>query len=235
MRTVGRRRLRKGANAVLNAIGGMALRRGNQFPPPVVATKTVSVVNRYIALSGNTIIVTVNDLLDHLFCAASSSPTYTGYRLISSLKVKKIEIWAPAINGEFTASANNLISFSWGQSASGQDVGQPTRIVSDVSVGTNDAPHLCVVPPPNSVQSMWQSSQANTDVFFWTEQPQGSVMDIHLTYTLFDGAAGSAGLGFAQGGVQAPIAGPVTAGLVYQRTLPGNSTTGWTPFQGATA
>lgn len=221
-----RRRVRRATDAAAQYVGQAATRllRGHQRPPPAFVTKRIDFTTRYVLANAGNNSVTVNDLLDSYFTAASAT---VGYRIFSAVKIRKLEVWGPAV-GAFTTGQSD-INFIWGAGQSGQDLGNPPQLINDVTLDQADVPHLCLVPPKNSVASMWQSSGSNTDQMFYIEAPAGSILDLHLSGIVYDGSG--SGSGFTPAAVVSTIAG-ATAGYVYNRTLPSNTPTGWTPIVG---
>jgi hypothetical protein len=203
-----------------DAIGG--LRRGNQKPLPINFTKVVNYVTRYTMGSQANAGITINDILDSYFVAASST---VGFRVFSAVKIRKIEIWGPA----YTGASPVTLNFTWYSEASGQDTGSPSVNVTDTSVAFNDCPHLCVVPPRNSNAAMWLSSQNNSDPLFYMVAPANSVVDIHLTGTIAEGAPGGA---VGQAAIVRSLSG-ATPGTLYSSYMnPSAGATGLTPVMG---
>lgn len=227
---IGRRVVRQGAAAAARRIlpsignGASALLRGYTTPPPCFTTKTVHFVQRYKLAVAGSYGITIADLLDSYFTAASAT---AGFRLFIALKCSKIELWAPAVTSVITTSE---LSFLWGAPQATDDFCMPSQIISDNSVGSNDPAHLCVKPPSKGLYSNWFGSTTSTDQFCYIEAPAGTIMDIHLTAVLYDGSGG--GTGFTPSAVLSTIAG-ATAGYVYSRTLPCNNANGFTPVNGA--
>lgn len=199
--------------------------RGYSTPPPCFTTKTVSFVQRYKSVAAGSVGVTIADLLDSYFTASAAN---AGYRIFVALKIKKIELWAPAVNSVTTSSQ---LSFLWGAPQSADDFCMPSQVITDMSLGASDPAHLCLKPPANGLFSKWFGSISSTDQVFYLEAPADTVMDIHLTAILFDGSGG--GTGFTPTAITSTVAG-ATAGYIYSRSLPANSATGFIPINGAT-
>ncbi len=213
-----RRAARSGVNAALTTVGNFfsGAKRGYAKPPSINFTKTVAYVTRYTMGNAALANLSVNDILDSYFVASSAS---AGNRVFTAVKIRKIEIWGPASY----AGAASTVSFTWYNETSGQDVGQPSQVITDTSVSTNDVPHICVVPPKNSAAAMWQSASNNSDPLCAMILPYGSVVDIHLVGAIAEGAVGG---GTPQVAVTRTVAG-ATAGVLYSSYMP--------PSVGATA
>ncbi len=230
LRKVGRKLVKRGAAALARQIlpsvgnGSTVLMRGYQTPPPCFTTKTLPFTQRYQLNVAGSYGITIADLLDSYFTAASAT---AGYRVFVAMKIKKIEIWGPAIT---TVATPNQISFIWGAPQAADDFAMPCQVVSDLSLGSNDVSHICLRPPSDGLYSKWFGSTSSTDQVFYVEAPAGAIMDLHLVAVLYDGSGG--GTGFTPAAVVSTIAG-ATPGYIYSRSLPANNANGWIPVNGA--
>lgn len=202
-------------------VGG--IRRGYSKPQPISATKTLSFVMRYTMGSAGVITASIDDLLDSYFVA---SATNAGLRVFSAIKLRKVEAWGPAYTG---ANPVNL-TFTWLSDSASVEVGAPSQAITDTSVAFNDCPHLCVTPPPGSACFNWLSASANSEKLFALVAPSNSVVDIHFTAAIAEGAVGG---GTPQVAIVRSLAG-ATAGQLYTSFLPPSAgATGLTPVSGA--
>ncbi len=199
------------------------VRRGSNKPPTISASKTFAYVMRYTMGSAGVITISIDDLLDNYFVASASN---AGLRVFSAVKLRKVEAWGPAYTG---ASPVNLV-FTWLSENSGTEVGAPSQAITDTSVAFNDCPHICVTPPPNTACAQWLSATVNADKVFAIVAPANTVVDIHFTGVLAEGAVGG---GTPQNAVGRSVAG-ATAGQLYTSYLPPSAgATGLTPVSGA--
>jgi len=109
----------------------------------------------------------------------------TSYRLIDSIRVKKVEVWA---NPSALGSAPTTVSIEWlGENG-------PSTIVSDTTMGVRPA-HVSAVPPPASSNRWWShTGSTESDSVFSLVLPIDCVVDVSTEVCLFDSqAAGTAG------------------------------------------
>jgi hypothetical protein len=122
--------------------------------------------------------VTVNDLLD-MFVLATG--TTSGYRLVDSIKLRKVEAWSPAAAGSFS-------TISIEDSTDSSVFGGRSRIVSDSTTGSARPAHIVWKPHPGTIQDSFFSVSSTTKLYDCSF-PQGSIVDLHFTFYLHDASA----------------------------------------------
>jgi len=97
----------------------------------------------------------------------------------SGVLLTKIKVWSTTNLATFVSN-----SVEW-QSRYG-----PTK--EDTSSGTFSSPaYLVTRPPPQSLSSFWSNTKDATtlnEVLFYLTAPSGSIVDIHITFTMASGA-----------------------------------------------
>jgi hypothetical protein len=190
----------KQKNNANTANRGFPLAR-NAHPPVYNADFRITHKFRYTnggAYSGT---VQSSDFAPLLFM---STGTTTGYSLIESFRIIKVEIWCATASASSPASIN----FAWASNSSGVLSG-PGNSVSDTALGVSELAHIKTNPPPGSVQGAWQSSGASTSLFTM-DLGADSIVDVTLefTFNLFGNNFGIATSGSG-----------MTAGLMYQHSI----------------
>jgi hypothetical protein len=94
-----------------------------------------------------------------------------------SVKVNKIEMWAPPP----TQGSTTTVSVEWITSAA---PGAGSQEVSDTSMSTAFPAYISAKPPRNSLCSFWQ--QSTSAGLFLLFAPAGTIIDIHLSLILAD-------------------------------------------------
>jgi len=183
---------------------------GSSFPPPLTATLQIDMVVRYEATGAlSNTAITSQDLIDSIVVATAANAAAD---LPVSAKIRKVEMWAPP--AATAASVTLSIEDSQGPQGGAGPVGGPSRIRSDVSMGTNRPAHVVWRPRPGSLQALWQTNGVNnTEPLLLLTGPVGTVLDLHASWTLQDGE-----------NVQGPgaaVAG-ATTGRLYLRALDSN-------------
>jgi len=176
--------------------------RGSRTAPPPF-NATISVMRKKFRFQNNGVAgpytITDSELLD-LFCVASS--TTAAYRLASAVRLRSIQIWAPAASG---GAVTTSVEFP----QTGQVFSGPTTVRSDTSMGATNNAHVSAVPPKDSLQSKWIST-GNGVNYLILVLPENSIVDIAMDLVLQNGEAPHA--------VTAAVTG-ATVGSIYVRAL----------------
>jgi hypothetical protein len=154
---------------------------------------------RFVLTAGFSGSITYQNLLDTMLMAAT---TILGYDIFQFVKVRAVEAWASPLLGSAVTVA---VAFD-GQAAG--FVGD-MRYHTDTSMGVQPA-HIKARPSPNSQASQFQVASAQNA--FYLDAPQGSVVDVELTFVQSSTAQAVA----AQNALVA-----ATAGAPYWRGLDG--------------
>jgi hypothetical protein len=148
--------------------------------PEVELAPRIRQVFRYIATAAGP----QNIQSFYLFGAmvVQSGTTDTGvYSLIQAYRIKKIQMWAPAI------SATAVLDCQWLLSNDG-NVGMKPQKKSCITMGTTENAVIISRPPKFSANAAWQTSTGasnTTDgVNFTLDYPTGTVIDLHLELVL---------------------------------------------------
>lgn len=177
--------------------------RGPNFPPQITSSIQIDKTIRFKASSAlSDASVNVNDLHDVLCMAVTAT---SAYRLPRTVKLRKIEAWAPPDNvgASVTLSVEDVLTIG-GFSA-------PSRRVEDVTMGQSRPAHVVWTPKNDSPLSKWLSNLSASALIL--NAPTGTTFDVSLSYILQDGESPIA--------VSAAVAG-ATVGQMYIRSL--NST-----------
>jgi len=153
------------------------------------------------AVAATAVPLTRGQLLNHLFVNASSGTT--NWRLLSAIKINRIEIWTPGTSAFVPATCY----VEW---ISEQG---PTKIVSDTSI-TTECAYVNTTPPPRSLAGFWSvTGTAESDVLCILNIPVNSIVDLSYSYVLQNGETP----------VQFTSTNNGVAGTVYMNTLFGDS------------
>ncbi len=154
--------------------------RDNSFPSVNKADPLFKRVLRFqfAGTGGN---VTRGQMLAACGVIVTAGSTTARY-LADSCRIDRIVMWGVATSGS-TAFSNVWVEFP---SNNG-----PYNKISDV--GTNAKPaHISVVPAKDSTASWWTSVAGTSqlsDVLFTVGGPAGTILDVHVTFSLEDGGA----------------------------------------------
>lgn len=189
-------------------------------PPPFQASVIVGKVLRFKATSALVnLVITGVDLLD-LWCMADT--TVSAFRLMSSVKLRKVEMWGPMASDLVPVTVS--CEFNTDPSTG---IGGSNGLKSDTSMGSTRAAYLSFKPRDNSVAASWLARGCTSNVMT-LNGPINTIVDVHLTSILQNGEAP---LAVANALVAA------TVGTVYLRGLDGvaAATTQLPPVSYATA
>jgi hypothetical protein len=126
------------------------------------------------------------------------------YGLFEAFRIRCVEMWAPP------SSTGAATTVAIEEGPAGSALGNPSRRISDVTMGQSRPAHVRWVPQRDTLLANWITA-ATSNLLLFTG-PTGTTIDIHLSYTLRDN------LGSA---VSAAVAG-ATTGQVYVRSLNSN-------------
>jgi len=183
--------------------GGRGGGSGTSQPQALRASIQLDKVVRFknaAALSNVSVIA--QDLLD-LFCVATSATA--AYGLSTSVKMRKLEMWVDPVAGGSFCSIEDLTN---------GNVGAPSRILEDTTLGVTRPAHVVWRPATGSLQSLWCNQGVGGKLFELSSSGPGYV-DVHISLILQDGETPVA--------VGAAVAG-ATVGQLYCRAL--DSSTG---------
>jgi len=181
------------------------------LPPPLSTVVTVSHVFRFTNSSTVTSQITVADLFGA--CGVQGTVVNTTVASIASgVRVRKVAVW-PGL--PFTAGSETNAEIIWaGQAGTVKDASVDRSIPGGVTV---DRPFESV-PPKKSIASFWQDSGVANTVLFSLTAFQGSVVDVHLSFTMRNN----------QGGLTFTVA-TAALGALYFLYLDGSTAHKWTP------
>jgi hypothetical protein len=183
-------------------------------PPQRIQSLNVTQTVRFATASGALVSADwlQNEIMDQWFVATAAT---VGYRLCDAVRIRKIEIWAPANSSTPTTLASI-------EESPGIYLAGPNRIIQDMVVGTARAAHVVWTPRPNTAQAFFLTSgtASNTPLFRFTVPPY-SVVDITYSLVIADGSVGPTL-------VVGAIAG-ASVGNVYCRQLCRNGSTACAP------
>jgi hypothetical protein len=178
-------------------------------PPEYVATVRFPHRFRFqTSTGGATASIIRAELLNQILVATT---TTTWGRVMSAVKLNKVEIWGFAGIGTTGVPALASVEFLGLQG--------PSTVFSDVQIGMQPA-HVVAQPPPDSLNRFWSNSGQNeTDALFTIVAPADSIVDVHLDCVLQDGETAVTGGGIAG----------ATVGQVYYSGLDSIVSANFTP------
>lgn len=177
--------------------------KGGAFPPQLISSIQIDKTIRFKASAALTSeSVNVADLID-MICVAVT--TTSAYRLPRTLKLRKIEAWAPPASdgAAVTLSVEDVLTVS--------GISAPSRRAEDVTMGQSRPAHVVWTPRMDSSLSKWLSNINASALVL--NGPSGTTFDVSISYVLQDGET--------PGAVGAAVAG-ATVGALYIRSLNSN-------------
>lgn len=174
--------------------------KGGAFPPQLTSSIQIDKTIRFKASAAlSDASVNVNDLLD-LICLAAT--TTSAYRLPRTVKLRRIEAWAPPASdgAAVTLSVEDVLSVG--------GISAPSRRAEDVTMGQSRPAHVVWAPKMDSTLSKWLSNLSASALVL--NGPSGTTFDVSFSYILQDGETPTA--------VVAAVAG-ATVGALYIRSL----------------
>ncbi len=178
-----------------------------RYPPqidvPIVLGKTYRFQSS-AAITGRNLIFT--EILDLLCMAATAT---SAYRIVGSVKLKKIEIWAtsPTLDSPVTVSFQKLSSTA--------GTGADSIVKSDTSMGYDRPAHLVVKFRENEQVAQWQN-QNQTALYGSITVPKGAIVDLTYAFAVQESLVATAVTGAVAG---------ATVGAVYLRALDNSQAT----------
>lgn len=187
-------------------------RKGTIYPPQLVPSVQIrSHRFRYVA---DTVALTNQSItcanLIRMLCACSS--VGTAIPIIHGLKLKSIEAWCKL--ADLSAPLASFIQIEF--RTDNADFGNPSRIYSDVGMGSTDVSHVYCEPEPDSFSGMWLP-YASTDTVVRLTLPVNTIIDFVVDMVLLDGEAATA---FGAAGATTLTLGGYTLGAMSPMGLP---------------
>jgi hypothetical protein len=150
-----------------------------KFPPQYSSQPVVSRTIRYKATGASVSVpITVGSLLNLIFGVPAAALATDFIPMWNAVKVNKIKIWG--LNSA-AATAFSDVALLW--------AGANTPDIEVTDSGTNNSPaHISSKPPKGSLASFWWNhTSVLTQALFNVTMPIGSILDINVSYVLFDG------------------------------------------------
>jgi hypothetical protein len=141
-----------------------------------------------------------------LACGVTAATAVLGYPIRQSVRVARIEIWAPPAS----QGASVTCSVLFPPTARSQ-----AREVTDTSVSVASPAHLVCGPPAESLCSFWSDGNSGA-TFFSLSAPPGSIIDVWISFVDRDGGADVAG-------TNATLVGATPGGVYYTALDSGTS------------
>jgi len=159
-------------------------RKVERFPPQLSLKPVQSRVLRFTAhTDADNVPVDRNCFLKLVF--ASDAGGLVGNTNYSAVRLRRIKIWSGLIVNAAVGTAMVSCGVEW-QSTRG-----PTSLVSDTGNSFEPA-HVDCKPPADSEASFWSQVSSSTtirnEILFYITCPQGSVVDVHISYVEASGA-----------------------------------------------
>jgi len=148
-------------------------------PPPFSSTVQWAKRMRFSASTALVDELVYDDDILSLFQVATSATAAKS--LIGSAKISSIEMWGPPA----AVASTSTVSVEWFPGVTG--IGNPSKIVSDTSMGSTFCSHVKASPPKTALAGMWLAGNGNQLISL--NGPIGTVVDIVITFVLADGPA----------------------------------------------
>ncbi len=145
---------------------------------------------------------------DLLGLAAMATSSTGATSLLAAVRIRRVELWAPAIAG-----GQNALNINW----VGNTFQQPRRMV-DTAMNSAIPGYSSSTPPAGSDASMWVGYPQRSTTYFTLDGPTSSVVDIHVEIVL-----NNASLLGSAGGVPTYTSSGLVVGQVYFGQLDKNS------------
>jgi len=177
--------------------------RGSAQPLPIQASIQIDKVIRFEFDPLSDVAITNTDLLD-LLCMADTATS--AFRILSAIRLRKIEIWSePVAGGSKVSIEDEQIGIT--------GVGGPSRVKEDTTLGVTRPAHLVWTPASGSIQAMWCSAGTG-DAYLTLNATTAGFLDLHISMIVQDGETPVA--------VSAAVV-AATVGQVYIRALDSTS------------
>jgi len=167
-------------------------------------------------------LITTGMLMDTLVFSVTTLATFS---IIDAFRMKRVDLWAPAITNGFNQTTTSLvpappsvISLEFNGAGAGNVGTKPNRVL-DTSMGAARNACLSLRPPRDSAASMWQvtpesgSQTVGTGIIITC--PYGSIIDITMSFKLQNNSSPNAG--------PTAAAAVLVQGTLYQAPLGGTS------------
>jgi len=173
------------------------MKKENIFPPQLTIPIVVGKTFRFQNQSGSDIQRSLSfiEILD-LLCVGF--PPASAYRIMTSVRLKSLEIWA----SQLTSGAPATVSFD----PDGDTPGSygPSSMKSDTAVGTARPAHIKVKFDERLQVGQWQGPNSSANVGFMTI-PRDGIVDLTCTFVVQD----SIGTHPVSGNISTPTLGQV--------------------------
>jgi len=211
-RNASRQRRRRNPTAAKGKGGGKSKNgRLPSLPPALNTVPTVSHVFRFTNSATVTSTISIGNIIGILGVQGTVVNT-TAASIASTFRVKKICVW-PGL--PFTAGSETNAEVIWaGSAGTVKDLSIDRSIPGGVTV---DRPFE-TSPPQGSLASFWQDGSTASSTLFSITAFQGSVVDVHVTYTIRNNQAG-----------QSFTVATAALGALYYLYLDGSVQHKWTP------
>jgi len=186
-------------------------------PPSLEASISFGRTVRFTAANSGVHSITRAQLLNLLVMTTGAN---TAYRICDAVKVKKIRIWG---NPPGLASAGIVppCSVQWFSEAG------PSKIVSDVGMGSTFGAKINTAPPQMSLAGFWSLTGTNeATVLFDIGCEAGDTIDVDLTFRIQNQFLTAAG---AEAATMVSTTAAGTVGVVYGLSLDLNTTASLPP------
>jgi hypothetical protein len=150
-------------------------------PPQIASNVIVNHTYRFTSTSNAVQAISSSDLVLAAGCVGSSTNA-TVSSFFSSVKVSKIEIWAPPAAQGSSATC----SLEWASQSNANNFES-----SDTSVSTAQPAHISTRPPARALASFWQTPGIANAQMCNIVAPTGSIIDVHMQLILQDDDNGS--------------------------------------------
>ncbi len=143
-----------------------------------------------------------------------AATTSTVWPIARTARIKRVEIWAPAILSTSNTPGYCSIFSNSEDNASGGVYGNsgPRKIVQDETISSTYAAHVVYQPRRNEISGAWHSPNtlANAAVLFSVSCSPGAIIDIWYDFVLNSG-------NFVSAGVSISVSSTAVVGKSYKR------------------
>jgi len=208
---------------------GKALRKRRNYVVPLSPPKLTTSIQfthtfRWVCIASPGVtnqLITTGMILDSLVVSVTTQATFS---IIDAFRIKRVDLWAPAITNGFNSmftpvpAAPSVISLEFNGSGAGNIGTKPNRVL-DTSMGAARNACLSLRPPRDSAASMWQatpeSGSQTVGAGIIVSCPGGSIMDITMSIKLQNNSPPNAG--------PTAAAAVLVQGTLYQAPVDGTS------------
>jgi hypothetical protein len=189
-------------------------RSGNQssLPPEVNLVHTVSTVLRYSAVVGGANLVTTPNVINA--CGGMASTTSLIRPWATSFRIKSVVLFSPS-----STTVDDTLSLEWNSGFSAFIKDEIRNMTTPT--GMTLPQKIVYRPPKESLAHGWISNGSSGGIMTIT-CPAGTVVDVHIDYTIFAGGlTQTSGFGTVS---------TVTVGVIYYVALDGTATNNLIPL-----